>query len=151
MGNWRTVMIDGTCDPAEVVPLRAWLTFDWRNSAYGEGSQGPLGIGIDGSLFGLNNWIAPKMTVSGNLSERDFTVEDVAEHLREALAVAPSLRVKIHCGGDWESDDCVATITAADGTVTVGSPEREFIVGVTAQQGADRLLGFLARPAKDPE
>lgn len=124
MGNWRTVTISGSIGQQDADAARAfvelgddpanWDTFHclcW---------PGP-------SLCGLGRWIPPgggEIRAVGNLAERDYSVEDVADALRQLLAAAPSLCVKVHCGGEYEDTTCIATVTAhADGQVTVGPPE----------------------------
>ncbi len=131
MGNWRTVHIQGTCDPAEVPVVAWWLRLPSLDARLGDGTLwdriGPLTI-YDG-LCGLHEWVQPRIDVIGNLFERDYSVEQVAEHLRMILQVAPSLKVMIDCGGDWESTDCEATIIVGeDGSVAVLPPRVESIM-----------------------
>lgn len=85
------------------------------------------------------------MFACGNLAERDYTVADVAEVLVELAGLAPSLRVKVHCGGDNETTGCVATIAVADGTVVVGPVEVPQVAPVTDEQARGRLLSHLTR------
>jgi hypothetical protein len=84
------------------------------------------------SIWGLGDWTAETVQACGNLSERDYTVEDVAQTLRQMAAVVPSLQAKVHCGGDYESEDCVATITVTDGVVSVGPAEVGRLEGLAA-------------------
>lgn len=142
MGNWRTVHLTGSCDAAEVGPLRAALIPDdtWSNF-------GPLSI-TEG-LCGLGDWPAEQIDARGNLAERDYTVADVAEHLNRLLEVAPSLRLVVHCGDDWESSQCVATIDVRDGQVTETGPEVPAVLGVDETTMTTRLLGHLVKTATD--
>ena len=71
----------------------------------------------------MPNWPAAAFNAVGNLSERDYDVDDVAESLALMAKAAPSLTCKVHCGGDWESKVCVATVALASGVVTIGDPE----------------------------
>lgn len=119
MGNWRTVTIVGTCPPDELAAIEANVVIRDIMAA----DQEWLPLCYSNSLCGLGRWPAATFNVTGNLFERDFTVEDVADHLRKLAALAPSLRCKIHCGDDWESDTCIATVTLAEDGVTVGEPE----------------------------
>lgn len=142
MGDWMTVMIEGTCDPAEVAALTEFLEVaDWIDDESGW-DFGPLSIS-DG-LCGLGSWPAPTILRIGNCYERDYTPEDVADHLRRCLAVAPSLAVKVHCGGPYESLEVVATV-ASVGDVTVGAPEREQLPPIPEEQKAVNFLKALNR------
>lgn len=139
MGNWRTVHLIGTCDAAEVATLRTALTPDdtWSNF-------GPLSI-TEG-LCGLGDWPAEQINAHGNLAERNYTVADVAEHLTRLLEIAPSLRLVVHCGDDWESSTCIAGIRVQGGQVTRGAPEVKAVLGVDEATATGRLLGHLVRP-----
>lgn len=126
MGNWMTVNIVGSIAAADLPAAKAFVnTGDDYNRFH------PLCH--DGfSFYGLGDWTAENIQACGNLSERDYTVEDVAATLRQMVAVVSSLRVKVHCGGDYESEDCVATVTVADGVVTVGPAEVPKVGGLAA-------------------
>lgn len=141
MGNWRTVTITGSIDAADVPAARAFVELGDRPVDWDRFHclcwTGP-------SLCGLGRWI-PKdggqIDAVGNLAERDYGVEEVAETLRNLVAVAPSLDVKVHCGGDWENTTCVATVTAREGQVTISDPEVAEVGGgledlATARLGA---------------
>jgi hypothetical protein len=137
VGNWRTVNMGGTVNADEVPALRARLTYAddaWDNF-------GPLSFAPDRpALCGLGDWVKSVVDVRGNLAERDYGVADVATVLAELAELAPSLRLKVHCGGDWESAECVATITVRDGGVAVGPAEVESV----APAGDDLMVGRLA-------
>jgi hypothetical protein len=151
MGNWRTVNITGTMTEEDAGVLGAWLGYTIASPVSGTSCFdhfGPLSFSREKpSLCGLNNWVAPVVFACGNLAERDYTPEDVAEELRRLLAVAPSMRLKVHCGGDHESDTCVATVTVADGQVVTGPPEVERVAAVSEDQAVGNLLRAIARPA----
>ena len=126
MGNWRTVRIIGTCNADEVAPLREELMSYERIrrlpvSQWGDFHCGPLTI--SNGIMGLGDWTGERIDAHGNLFERDYSVEEVAWQLTELAKVAPSLAVKVHCGGDYEDTRCVATITLQDGAATIGEPE----------------------------
>lgn len=143
MGDWMTVMIEGTCDPAEVAALTEYLTaVDWTSDEAGW-DYGPLTIS-DG-LCGLGGWPAATILRIGNCYERDFTPEDVADHLRRCAAVAPSLAVKAHCGGPYESLEVRATVTLEGGEATVGDPEREQLPPIPEEQMAVNFLKALSK------
>lgn len=119
MGNWRTVMIDGYCDPSEVPKLSEAIDPGVDFSNHHALASG----GAYTSIYGLNDWAAARIVRTGNLAERGFSVEDVAASARKIVESAPSFEAKIHCGGDYESKTCVATITVEAGEVSIGEPE----------------------------
>ena len=128
MGNWRTVNIIGTCSDQDLPALQKAVDVgkDWEKFhclCY----TGP-------SLAGLGMWAKTQINADGNLAERDFEVEDVASQLEKLVVIAPSLTIKVHCGDEWESPVCIATITVANGTVTVGAPEVERVDGLPEEQ-----------------
>lgn len=142
MGNWRTVHIDGTIDREQVeaarkVCLQDYMSddCDWHALAY---SETP-------SICGLHSWPDSRINAVGNCAERDFTVEDVAEALRKVAAAAPSFKAKVHCGGDYESTECIATITVADGSVTLGDPECAELPQISQAQMMGRLFAAMQR------
>src|SRR6185436_9864823 len=144
MGNWRTVFIEGMIDPADT---RAAVNFidigvsddrglvrDWDSPSAWDRFHPLCYAGL--SICGLGLWVhegVPTIRVFGNLAERDYAVEDVAETLRELVAAAPSLDVVVHCGGEHEDTQVVATITTSGGVVEVLPPQvpNLGVVGVT--------------------
>jgi hypothetical protein len=126
MGNWRTVNIVGTIAPPDLAVARAFVNTGEDNDRFH-----PL-CNYGFSICGLGDWVREEVLACGNLSERDYSVEDVVATLREMAATVPSLRLKVHCGGEHESTDCIATITVAEGVVTVGPPEVERLGGMDA-------------------
>jgi hypothetical protein len=145
MGNWRTVNITGAIDERHVEPLRERLTYSFDRPD-GFDNFGPLSFNPERpGLAGLNGWVQPTVSACGNLAERDFSVEDVAEELRKVLPVSPSMLLKVHCGGDWESDECVATISVGEGLVVVGKPEVEKITGPSEAQMMGNFMANLLR------
>lgn len=119
MGNWRTVRIIGTCDSSEVDKLREAIKWDYR------GNNNPPFHCLSNatSLCGLNDWPDETINREGNLAERGYDVEDVAKTLEKLLLIAPSLNIKIHCGGEYESTEVIATIICANGKVEIKEPE----------------------------
>lgn len=133
MGDWRTVNIIGSCDPSEVERLRSVLAYDFNGPT--DQKFYALGHSTPGSVCGLSAWPAATIRAVGNLHERDYDPEDVAEELRELVGVAPSLRVMIHCGGPNESLECVATIVVGeDGTVGLLPPAVVSIEPISEEQ-----------------
>lgn len=132
MGNWRTVNLRGTLAPDDVAKAEEFLDpgADYRHWTC---------LSFSNGLAGLGWWAAEVINADGNLSERNYGVDDVAETLRELVKVAPSLVLKVHCGADYEDETCVATITVADGVVSVGEPEVMKVKGA----GQDAMLGRL--------
>lgn len=96
------------------------------------------------SLCGLNDWPAPVVNRAGNLAERDYDVDDVAEELRKLVAVAPSMLLTVHCGGERESTDCIATIRGGEGLVVVGKPEVKTIKAMGDGQATLNMLRALS-------
>ena len=141
MGNWRTVSIEGSIAPEHVAALKAALRWDMDDL---DAEPGPGPLSFYPSLGGLGPWPAPEVKAGGNLFERDYSVESVAEHIRHVvLPAAPSAALKVHCDDDWEDTTCIATITVADGQVTVGDPEVETVSGVGSAQFQERLAQIL--------
>lgn len=135
MGNWRTVTITGTCPPDQLDALR-----EATNPHAGGEYHNFHCLSTGNGLAGLGNWPAEHIDVSGNLAERDYGVGDVEDTLREIAAKAPGLAVKVHCGDDWESEDCIATVTLENGTVMVGPPEVARVRGASPDEMTGRLF-----------
>lgn len=138
MGNWMTVQIVGTCDPHDVPALKAAIILgpDYSNFHCLMGGVG---------LAGLPVWAAEKIDAVGNLAERDYEVEHVAKQLAKLAEIAPSLRVQIHCGGDNESHECVATLDLANGTVAVMPPRVKEIGEISEDQMRRNMLDVIRR------
>lgn len=123
MGDWMTVSIRGHIDSAEAEAAQAFVFIgrDWDRfhclcQFDNHGFRGA----------GLGMWIPAAggdIKAYGNLSERGYGPHAVAETLEELAKVAPSLTLKVHCGGSYESTDCTATVTLKDGLAVVGDPE----------------------------
>jgi hypothetical protein len=146
MGNWRTVNVIGTIAPEHVGPLHDWLGYSHDLDDPAMGRFGPLSFNRRSpSLCGLNAWPAERVSACGNLAERDYSVEDVAGELRRLVHVAPSMLLKVHCGGEYESGDCVATISVGEGVVAVGEPEQAKVTGPSEGQMMGNLLQNLLR------
>lgn len=133
MGDWRTVNIVGSIGPAEVEPLRAHLAQHF----------GPLSP--TGHLFGLGDWPAAEIDAAGNLAERDYSPHDVYDALWPLRIIAPSMRLTVHVGGDWESTECVATITMDGDGVFDGPPEVATVRPVDVATAMGRMLAALTR------
>ena len=137
MGNWRRAHVTGSCGEEDVPALReaiepgpSWERFGPLSNAAG--------------LCGLNDWGGTTIDRVGNLAERDYGPEQVADHLRQLVAAAPSLKVKIDLGGDWEVADCVATVVVGeDGSVGVLPPSVETIPDIPEGQMAANLNDVL--------
>lgn len=146
MGNWRTVRLVGECPEEQVEDLRdacsygAGLPLDQRD--YSKFHC----LSMTDGLAGIGPWVGHVVNADGNLAERDYTVDDVADKLRELALVAPGLRLKVHCGGDWESEECVATVTLDEGGVSVGDPEVEKLGGVTEETMLNRFIAQTRGP-----
>lgn len=151
MGDWRTVNITGFIAPHDAAAAREWIFIQeyMRDDDYEKWDNSPrinclCFYGY--SVFGLGMWIPENggpFSRTGNLSERDYGVEDVAETLRHLASIAPSLDMKIHCGGGWESTTCVATVTLHEGVVTVGPPEVQTVGDGLLEQGMEGFRRYL--------
>lgn len=146
MGNWRRVWIVGTCPHEQAIALsRALRADDLR--AYMAGEPLPEDwpashcLKIGDGLCGLPDW--PNMSridAIGNLYERNYTPEDVRDAAeRYVLPVAPGIDALIHCGGDYESDECVATVAVAQGRAELRPPTIPKLPPIPEEQIADRM------------
>lgn len=145
MGNWRTVEIEGSIAPEDLDVARVFVNTgeDW-DRFHPLCNYGP-------SLCGLGGWIGETINAVGNLSERGYSVEDVAFTLRRMAALVPSMRLKVHCGGDYESTGCVATITVADGVVKIGPPEVVTVGAGLTEAGLARLAEIVSGQPRTEE
>jgi hypothetical protein len=133
MGNWRTVNLRGTLAPADVTAVREYITVPHDYSRF-------HCLSATTGLCGLGDWAAQEIHADGNLAERDYDPDDVAGTLRVIVALAPSLALTVHCGGDHEDTTCVATVTVAAGVVWVGPPERATVAGISEDLVRRRLI-----------
>lgn len=147
MGNWRTVNITGTMTTGHAAKLCRLL--DRRDEMAWDGWGEPYAClsfnSVRPGLCGLGSWPATQVDRTGNLAERDYSIEDVADALRALVAVAPSMLLKVHCGGEYESNECVATISVGEGLVVVGKPEREATGEIPEGQMIGNLMQNLMR------
>lgn len=142
MGNWRTVNLSGTIAEADIAPLRARLGYHYGPGGFD--NFGPLSFSTEKpSLCGLNDWVRPEVNAVGNLAERDYTPEDVRAELEQLLTIAPSMMLVIHCGGGYETDECVATIRTGEGLAVLLPPEVEKIAGISDEQATANLFRAL--------
>lgn len=146
MGNWRTVNMTGTMTEQDAAALREYLGYSFRTGNNPEMDRfGPLSFNRDQpSLCGINDWPAPTVNRAGNLAERGYDVEDVADELRKLVALAGSMLLTVHCGGDYESLDCTATIRVGEGLVAVGKPEVEKLAGIDDDQAVANMFRALS-------
>ena len=138
MGNWRRVYILGNCQDVDA------LDEQLRCDEYGSDSWHCLCYMPKPGLCGLGNWAARSISAIGNLGERDYSVDDVASRLRIIAEAVPSLDIKLHCGADWEGDECIATISVHQGKVMVGRPEIEALPHIPESQLQANLLKWLS-------
>lgn len=150
MGNWRTVNITGTMSERNATVLREYLGYPgyWHRDRHDHPAWqhfGPLSFCRDQPfLAGIGDWPAPAVNRAGNLAERDYDVEDVAATLRELLPLAGTMLLKVHCGGDWESLECVATISVGEGLVAIGKPEVERLQPMSDEQAELNVIRALS-------
>jgi hypothetical protein len=141
MGNWRTVRIIGECGLRDVPALRD-VTYI---SDVMDDDKPWLALCGGNGLCSLGDWASTKIDVGGNCFERDYSIEDIADHLRQIAAAAPSARLKVHCGDDWESETCIATVVLDDAGVRVEDPEVPEVEGVDGDQMIGRLHAQLGQ------
>jgi hypothetical protein len=99
----------------------------------------------NGGMAGLPMWAMENISVVGNLAERGYGEESVAETLEDIAKTVPDLAVKVHLGGDYETSECVATIALENGKASVGPPEREKIPDTPEAQMTGHLVNQLNR------
>lgn len=116
MGNWRRVRIQGTCDSQDLDALQHAIAY------HDDGDNFHCLTNVH-SICGLNNWAAMDIFAEGNLAERDFTVEDVADQLKILADQVPSLNITVHCGDDYEALNVIASVVLAYGVVTIHPPQ----------------------------
>lgn len=141
VGNWMTVNMAGTMSAEHALRLHAALdTGDGFEPACEEAFCLAFSSMRPG-LCGLGAWPAETVSRCGNLHERDYSVRDVAKALEALVHIAPSMLLKVHCGGEYESGECVATISVGEGLVVVGPPE----VATIEAPSDDQMMGNLLR------
>ena len=148
MGNWRTVnMIGQISRQSEVDALRAYLDFSRRGWIARSIPMGPLSFSTSfPGLCGMNDWPALSIRRAGNLAERNYSVKNVADQLAEILPLAPTLLLQVHCGADWESDKCIATVSVGEGLVAAGPPQIATLTGPTEEQILRNFAINMLRP-----
>lgn len=146
MGNWRTVNITGTMTEADAAALREYLGYTYEDGDSAWARFGPLSFCRGKpSLCGINRWPAAKIDVIGNLAERDYDPDDVVKHLRELIRIAPSMSLVIHCGDDYESLNCIATIRVGEGLVCrMKQPEVQQVKSISDEQATVNLIQALS-------
>lgn len=138
MGNWTTVKLEGSCSAEDLPALRAAVNTgdDWEAFHC---------LCNTGGICGLGDWTGTEIDAVGNLAERDYDKDDVAEQLRELVKVAPSLKVDAHIGGDYESKECVATVICDGGRVTIEPPRIQEIPEISQAQMQSAFLEAILR------
>ena len=139
MGNWRRVKIEGFCDASEVRDLAKALD-------PGKDFENFHCLCHTGALCGLPNWASEMIIAVGNLAERDYDQQDVADALNELVVLCPSLDVRVHVGEENESKDCVATVTAKNGEVVIEDAQLFQIPDLNPQTVGNNLFSHLTKP-----
>lgn len=138
MGDWTRVRITGTCAQGEVDALNAALHFDPRTL---EGFH----CLCCGGICGLPRyWGSPKIDAVGNLGERGYSHQDVADQLELLAKVAPSLTVFVDLGDHNESEVCVATIILREGKATIGPPLTREIPPLSEAQMKTNMAAYMS-------
>ncbi len=138
VGNWKRVQIQGTCPADQAAALRAALNpgRDFEN----------FHCLVNGGAMGLPNWAAEKIEAVGNLAERGYDEESVANTLEGLAEKAPGLEVVVHVGADYEKDECVASVALVGGKATVTEPKVEKIPPTPLGQVQDNVMAQMTRP-----
>lgn len=140
MGNWTTVNIEGSCPKDEVAALRSYVNA-YQNKDYDNFHC----LSNTGGLCGLGDWANEGISATGNLAERDFDYQDVAETLRIIGQKCPNADIKIHVGGEYESLECVKTVHLSSGEVVIKDPERPTLSPINQAQIAGNLFKAIRR------
>jgi hypothetical protein len=99
---------------------------------------------LNGGLMGLPNFANPTFDVVGNLFERGYDHDSVKEALEYLATKAPSLKAKVHLGGDYETADTTHTITLENGVATVGPPEEPTLPEISDEQMAANMVTMMS-------
>jgi hypothetical protein len=89
------------------------------------------------------DWTGAAFDRTGNLAERGYDEKRVAEHLEQLAKAAPSLRCKVHLGGDYESKDVVSLISLEGGKATIGPPGDVTSLEIPEDQMQSNLLSAM--------
>lgn len=136
MGNWRTVRIVGTCDAEDLDALRDAIQV-------GPQLQRMHCLSSGSGMCGLGDWPSTDIDVTGNLFERDYDVQDVADTLEKLVQVAPSLDIVVHCGGDYESTAVENTIVVSLGRVSIEDPQVETTGSISETEMGSKFMASL--------
>lgn len=119
MGNWTTVNIIGTCPADELPKLHQFV------NAYKDNDNWDMFHCLcnTGGLAGLGDWTGTTINAKGNLAERDYSYDSVAEELQKIGQMCPTADIKVHVGGDHETLTCIKTVHLQNGTVEIKEPE----------------------------
>lgn len=139
MGNWTTVNITGTCEKEDVQALSDEINAHKQNDDWDKFHC----LCNTGGLAGLGDWSGETISAVGNLAERDYSADSVAEKLSEIVKSVPSLDVVVNVGGDYESLDCIASVVCKDGKVTIEEPRVERLHEISETQVHANLMKAL--------
>lgn len=139
MGNWTTVNIEGTCPYNELSNLKEFV----NSYAYTDNFQKFHCLCNTKGLSGIGDWAKENIQAVGNLAERDYGAEDVAQELTKIGELCPNADIKIHIGGDYESLDCVNTVHLQKGKVEINPPDKKKLSEISGDQFKKNLLKAL--------
>ena len=156
MGNWRMIEMAGTVAPADgkrihegIIELSRYVVGE--SSANRRHREAKVGFTVSALRYGSTDltgwfwdWPTGQINECGNLFERSYDPDDVLRDCVSLASFAPSLDLVVHCGGEYQSNLCLATIRVKDGTATLGPPEVPF-VGVDIP---DALAATLLDPVR---
>ena len=132
MGNWKRAHLIGKVDPNEVPILRA--ACDIRSDRYYDRHHILSYNSFKPTLCGLNGWVQEEIDIIGNIGEKDPHIEDIVAKFKDLVRVAPSLKLRMHVGGNYEAKEVTHTIIVYNGEVTVGPPEMKEIKEIPESQ-----------------
>lgn len=134
MGNWRTVNIVGTCAAHEVEALNTAIDCRMENNYAGLDCLSSCGFPC-----GLPLWGGQNISARGNMAERNYDESSVKRFLEQLAKIAPSLKVIVHVGGDYESLDVTSSVMLESGVATICTPMQKTLDAMSESEMAARI------------
>jgi hypothetical protein len=131
MGNWRTVNLVGTLSTEDAKKVHDYLELNYQHNDWN--------CLHNGGIYGLPNWGETIIDCVGNLAERNYDAEDILEELEKIAIFAPSLSIIVHCGGNYESNECVSSIVFNQGKGEIVEPLIDKIGEIPSSQIGDNF------------
>lgn len=134
MENWRTVNIKGTIPTEHTTTMRQY--FDTSFDRFENFNC----LSITNGLCSLGNWIRPNVNVIGNLSERDYDINDIVEVLEMIAKKWKGCQLTVHVGDEYESLKCASTIVLENNTVKVLAPQVKKLEKISEEEVQRKML-----------